>query len=112
MEDLSDRIAARAYERFVARGGEHGHDVEDWLAAEVELTWRPCDVVLVDGGPNTIELVRTLRDMTGLALAEIRALIEAVPRRIQRVDSIADGERFLSALEALGARVELHVLER
>ncbi len=30
-------IAARAYERFVARGGEHGRDVDDWLAAEAEL---------------------------------------------------------------------------
>ena len=33
----TDDIAARAHERFVARGGEHGHDVEDWLAAEAEL---------------------------------------------------------------------------
>ncbi len=31
------RIAARAYERFVARGYVHGHDVEDWLAAEAEI---------------------------------------------------------------------------
>ena len=30
-------IAARAHERFLARGGEHGHDLEDWLAAEAEL---------------------------------------------------------------------------
>jgi hypothetical protein len=30
-------IASRAHERFVERGGEHGHDVEDWLAAEAEL---------------------------------------------------------------------------
>jgi hypothetical protein len=32
-----DDIAARAHQRFVERGGEHGHDVEDWLAAEAEL---------------------------------------------------------------------------
>lgn len=30
------RVAERAYERFVARGCVHGHDVEDWLAAEAE----------------------------------------------------------------------------
>ena len=34
----SAQIAARAYERFCARGFQHGHDVEDWLAAETELT--------------------------------------------------------------------------
>ena len=30
-------IAARAYELFRARGGEPGHDVDDWLRAEAEL---------------------------------------------------------------------------
>jgi hypothetical protein len=33
----TQEIAARAYQRFVERGGAHGHDVEDWLAAEAEL---------------------------------------------------------------------------
>ena len=32
-----DAVAERAFVRFCARGGEHGHDVEDWLAAEAEL---------------------------------------------------------------------------
>jgi hypothetical protein len=30
-------IARRAYDLYKARGGEHGHDVEDWLQAEREL---------------------------------------------------------------------------
>ena len=33
-----EQIAKRAYELFVARGGEHGHDQEDWLQAERELS--------------------------------------------------------------------------
>jgi hypothetical protein len=32
-----DEVARRAYEHFVARGYQHGHDVEDWLRAESEL---------------------------------------------------------------------------
>jgi hypothetical protein len=32
-----DRIAARAYELYIARGGTHGADWEDWLAAEREF---------------------------------------------------------------------------
>ena len=31
-------IAARAYEIFLKRGALEGHDVEDWLQAEMELT--------------------------------------------------------------------------
>lgn len=30
-------IARRSYEIFLARGGEHGHDAEDWAQAEREL---------------------------------------------------------------------------
>ena len=30
-------IAGRAYDLYLARGGQHGHDVDDWLRAEGEL---------------------------------------------------------------------------
>jgi len=33
-----DEVAQRAYERFIERGQQHGHDLEDWLSAEHELT--------------------------------------------------------------------------
>jgi hypothetical protein len=32
-----DEIAQRAYEIFLARGGEPGHDLDDWLQAESGL---------------------------------------------------------------------------
>jgi hypothetical protein len=32
-----EEIRARAYELFQRRGGEHGHDAEDWLRAEEEI---------------------------------------------------------------------------
>ena len=32
-----ERIASRAYELYIARGGTHGRDMEDWLEAEAEL---------------------------------------------------------------------------
>jgi hypothetical protein len=35
------RIALRAYERFVARGCVHGHALEDWLAAEADMSAEP-----------------------------------------------------------------------
>ena len=40
-----DRIAARAYEIYLARGGTDGADMEDWLAAEREfgVTDRPAE---------------------------------------------------------------------
>ena len=32
--ELQDRVARKAYEFFEIRGGEHGHDVDQWLEAE------------------------------------------------------------------------------
>ena len=36
----ADRVAARAYELYLARGGSHGNDWEDWLTAEREIVGR------------------------------------------------------------------------
>ncbi len=40
-QDFSDRrrerIAARAFELYEARGGEHGQDTDDWLQAERQI---------------------------------------------------------------------------
>ena len=40
-QELTEEIIRiRAYQLFETRGGEHGHDVEDWLQAESEITGR------------------------------------------------------------------------
>jgi hypothetical protein len=40
VEPPEETIRVRAYEIFVERGYEHGHHVDDWLAAEQELKSR------------------------------------------------------------------------
>ena len=35
-----DEVAQRAYELYIARGCQHGYDLEDWLVAERELRQR------------------------------------------------------------------------
>ena len=109
--DLASRIAARAYERFLARGGAHGHDVEDWLAAEAEMVDVPHDVMLADAGPNTIELVRAIRELTGMGLREIRGLLDELPQRLSRVQSLSAATTMRGVLEPLGARVEIRTVE-
>jgi HSP20 family molecular chaperone IbpA len=37
LESLSERIRARAYELYLARGAENGREIEDWLRAEREV---------------------------------------------------------------------------
>ena len=37
----SDAVARRAYDLYLGRGCEHGHDVDDWVQAERELRQTP-----------------------------------------------------------------------
>jgi hypothetical protein len=41
--DYADRVALRAYELYLARGGSDGGDFDDWLTAERELSGRRRD---------------------------------------------------------------------
>lgn len=43
----NEQIEARAYEIYLERGRENGHDVEDWIAAEKELSQRQREVEAV-----------------------------------------------------------------
>lgn len=56
---IRDAIATRAYERFVSRGREHGHDLDDWLAAEREFMSRQATPFAEDPG----SLERNDRDL-------------------------------------------------
>ena len=101
--DLQHSIAARAYERFLARGGEHGHDVEDWLASERELA--TYEVVLVSPGESLIELLRELRDVTDLTLRELKDAIERGPLVIRRDARFEEAEQIRLRLQGVGARL-------
>jgi hypothetical protein len=37
MDRMEEDVARRAYELFIARGGQHGGDLDDWLEAERQL---------------------------------------------------------------------------
>lgn len=37
-DNLEEQIRTRAYELYEARGRQEGHDLEDWLEAEAEIT--------------------------------------------------------------------------
>jgi len=109
METTPEQIATRAYERFLARGGEHGHDVEDWLAAKEELqrSRERYEVQLVEPGARVIEVVRTIRDLTGMALRDVEGIVNAPPGTLWREASAADADMLKVRLEGLGARVIL-----
>ena len=65
------------------------------------------DVVLTDFGANKIAVIKEVRGITGLGLAEAKALVEGVPAKIKEAVSKEEAEELKGKLEAVGAKVEL-----
>jgi HSP20 family protein len=90
MQQLQLAIARRAYELFSLRGGEHGHDWEDWFRAESEIL-RPVSVAFSELDGRTSVRVNVL----GFNPDELTVAVE--PRRImilgQKHINLTESER-------------------
>jgi large subunit ribosomal protein L7/L12 len=65
------------------------------------------DVVMTDFGAEKIKVIKEVRGMLGLGLAEAKALVEGVPAKIKEAVSKDEAEEIKGKLEAVGAKVEL-----
>ncbi len=65
------------------------------------------DVVLADFGAQKLNVIKEVRAITGLGLAESKALVEGAPKAIKEGVSKAEAEELKTKLEAAGAKVEL-----
>ena len=75
-------------------------------AAEEEKT--EFDVVMTDFGAEKIKVIKEVRGMLGLGLAEAKALVESAPNaKIKEAVSKEEAEELKGKLEAVGATVEL-----
>ena len=65
------------------------------------------DVVLTDVGAEKIKVIKVVREITGLGLAEAKAVVESAPKAIKEGASKEDAEALKAKLEEVGAKVEL-----
>ena len=65
------------------------------------------DVVLAEIGAEKIKVIKAVREITGLGLAEAKALVEAAPKAVKEGVSKDDAEALKAKLEEVGAKVEL-----
>ena len=65
------------------------------------------DVVMTSFGAEKIKVIKEVRGITGLGLAEAKKLVEEVPAKIKEGISKEDAEELKAKLEAVGATVEL-----
>ena len=65
------------------------------------------DVILVEGGANKINVIKEVRAITGLGLAEAKGLVESAPTTVKEGATKEDADKIKKALEAAGAKVEI-----
>ena len=65
------------------------------------------DVVLKDAGGEKIKVIKAVREITGLGLAEAKALVDGAPKTLKEAVSKDDAEAMKAKLTEVGATVEL-----
>jgi large subunit ribosomal protein L7/L12 len=65
------------------------------------------DVVLASAGANKIQVIKAIREITGLGLQEAKDLVEAAPKTVKEQVSKADAEEMKKKLTEAGATVAL-----
>ncbi|MBM4151625.1 MAG: 50S ribosomal protein L7/L12 [Ignavibacteria bacterium] len=65
------------------------------------------DVELSDGGANKLNVIKVVREITGLGLKEAKDIVEAAPKAIKEAASKDEAESIKKKLEEAGAKVTL-----
>ena len=65
------------------------------------------DVVLAEAGAEKIKVIKVVREITGLGLADAKAVVDGAPKSIKEAASKEDAEAIKAKLEEVGAKVEL-----
>lgn len=65
------------------------------------------DVVLTDVGANKIQVIKAVREATGLGLKEAKAIVDGAPATVKEAMPTADAEALEAKLTEVGATVEL-----
>jgi large subunit ribosomal protein L7/L12 len=74
-------------------------------AAEAEQT--EFDVILKNSGANKLNVVKIVKDLTGLGLKEAKDLVDGAPKAVKEKVSKAEAEDVAAKLKEAGAEVEV-----
>jgi large subunit ribosomal protein L7/L12 len=65
------------------------------------------DVILANAGPNKLNVVKIVKDLTGLGLKEAKDLVDGAPKAVKEKVSKAEAEDLAAKLKEAGAEVEV-----
>ncbi len=77
------------------------------MATEAAEAKTEFDVVLADAGANKINVIKVVREVTGLGLKEAKDLVEAAPKAVKSAVSKDEADKLKKQLEEAGAKVDV-----
>ncbi|MCW5942792.1 MAG: 50S ribosomal protein L7/L12 [Fimbriimonadaceae bacterium] len=75
--------------------------------APVEEEKTEFDVVLVEAGAQKLQVIKVVRELTGLGLKEAKDLVDGAPNKVKEGTNKADAESVKAKLEEVGAKIEI-----
>jgi large subunit ribosomal protein L7/L12 len=76
-------------------------------AAAVEEEKTEFDLILLGAGEKKIQVIKVVRELTGLGLKEAKAVVDEAPKPVKEKVSKAEAEDMKKKLEEVGAAVEI-----
>lgn len=99
---LEDKFGVTAAAPMMMAGGAPSGAAAAPVEEQTEFT-----VILADAGSQKINVIKAVKNATGLGLTEAKTLVESAPKPIKENISKADAEKLKADLEAAGAKVEV-----
>jgi large subunit ribosomal protein L7/L12 len=65
------------------------------------------DAVLTEVGPNKINVIKVVREITGLGLKEAKAVVDEAPKAVKEGVSREDADKIAAKLSEVGAKVTI-----
>jgi len=95
-------VSAAAPVAAVAAGGAAPAEAEEAQEEQTEF-----DVVLTSSGEKKIQVIKVVRELTGLGLKEAKALVDELPKPVKEKVSKEEAETVKAKLEESGAVIEI-----
>ena len=65
------------------------------------------DVILAEAGATKMQVIKLVKEITGLGLKEAKAIVDGAPKAVKEKASKAEAEDIKKKLEEAGAKVEI-----
>ncbi|MGB9732262.1 MULTISPECIES: 50S ribosomal protein L7/L12 [Calditerrivibrio] len=76
-------------------------------AAEAPAEKTEFDVILTSAGAQKVQVIKVVRELTGLGLKEAKALVDEAPKPVKEGVKKEEAEKIKAALAEVGATVEI-----